>query len=38
MVFEVPPYLQCGAWETQMKMDNEFQIFYFVALVSDVEA
>lgn len=37
MVFEVPPHLQCEAWQTQMKIDNEFQIFCFVALVFDVE-
>lgn len=37
MVFEVPLHLQCGAWQTQMKMDNEFQIFCFAALVFDVE-
>lgn len=37
MVFEVQPHLQCGAWKTQMKMDNEFQTFCFVALVFDVE-
>lgn len=37
MVFEVPPHLQHGAWQTQMKMANEFQIFCFVALVFDVE-
>lgn len=26
--FEVPPHLQCGTWQTSMKMVDEFQIFF----------
>lgn len=29
MCFEVPPRLQCGAWQTQMKTVNEIQVFLF---------
>lgn len=34
--FEVPPHLQCGTWQTSMKMADEFQIFFFIVLLFDV--
>lgn len=31
--FEVPPHLQCGTWQTSMKMVDEFQIFFHCSSV-----